>query len=117
MSVFDSDAGRLLLSLARRDSIILLVDEDLDTRGLTETFLRGLGSRVLAASDLQSAAQVLRSIAIDLIVARYDDHEAQSAAAALRACAGRIPIIAISAGESTLRLLLEALGKALEETL
>jgi CheY-like chemotaxis protein len=108
-------ARRLLASLSNTNSTILLVDEEPETRGIALDFLRELGCRVITAHDLQSAAQVLRSAAIDLIIARYEDSRAQSAASALRACGGTTPIIALAAGAETLRVLLEALGRALEK--
>ena len=111
------NAARLLQDIARRDSTILLVDEQDDTRQVAQDFFAGLGCRVVTANDLHNAAAVLRSVVIDLVIARYDDERAQSAAAALRACAGKIPIIALSAGADTLRILLETLGRALEKAM
>jgi CheY-like chemotaxis protein len=107
------NAVRLLQDIARRDSTILLVDEEDGTRQVAQDFLRELGLSVVAAGSLATAAAVLRSVVIDLVIARYDDERAQSAATALRACAGRTPIIALSAGADTLRVLLDALGQAL----
>jgi CheY-like chemotaxis protein len=110
-------AARLLQDITRRNSTILLVDERADTRQIAQDFFAGLGCRVVTASDLASAAAVLRAMVIDLVIARYDDERAQSAAAALRACAGSIPIIALSAGADTLRVLLDTLGRALEKAM
>ena len=111
------NAARLLSDIARHGSTILLVDEQDETRCVAQEFFSGLGCRVVTASDLSAATAVLRSVAIDLVIARYDDERAQSAAAALRACAGKTPIIALSTGMETLRVLLDTLGRALEKAI
>jgi CheY-like chemotaxis protein len=111
------NAARLLQDIARRDSTVLVVDEEDATRQIAQDFFMGLGCRVVTAHDLSAAAAVLRSVVVDLVIARYDDERAQSAASALRACAGRIPIIALSAGADTLRILLATLGRALEKAM
>jgi CheY-like chemotaxis protein len=109
------DAGHLLAALARSDSTVLLVDEQSDTREIAGEFFRELGCRVVAVGDLHAAAQLLRSMHIDLIIARYPDERAQSAAATLRVCSGKTPIIALATNAETLRRLLDALGHALRD--
>jgi DNA-binding response OmpR family regulator len=103
--------------LVSQVSTVLLVDEDVHTRAIAEGFLTDYGVRVIAVSGLAAAVHVMRAVEIDLIVARYDDEQAQAAASALRACGGSTPIIALSAGADTLRALLEALGKAIGQAL
>jgi two-component system chemotaxis response regulator CheY len=50
-------------------SVILLVDDDLDIRALTRTFLEHEGYSVLSSGDAQRAAQIFRSVPqIDLLV-------------------------------------------------
>jgi len=111
------DPAQALGEIVHTNATILLVDEEADTRGLTREFLLDLGCRVITASDLPNAAHVLRVMEVDLVVARYDDAHAQSAAAALRVCAGATPIIALSAGADTLKVLLDALGRALAQAM
>jgi hypothetical protein len=56
------NAARLLQDIARRDSTILLVDEQAETRQVSQDFFAGLGCRVVTANDLHTAAAVLRSV-------------------------------------------------------
>ena len=115
MNRFDEDAQRLLSAALLRNSTVLVVDEVTGTRRLTEEFLKGIGCRVFSAGDLSHAAHFLRAVTVDLVIARYDDQRAQSAASALRACTRGASIIALCANETTLRTLLDALGKALRK--
>ena len=112
-----SDTGsplRLLHRIGRPDATVLVVDERDDTRTLALTFFASLGCRVAVAEDLRRAAALLRLLAVDLVVACYDDDRARPAAETLRACAGEVPILTLAAGKDSLRELLAALGNAVD---
>jgi DNA-binding response OmpR family regulator len=111
-----TEATRLLGALTSCHSTVLWVDEDSESRTSTQQFLRARGCACITVGDLVSAAQILRTVEIHLVVARYDDERARTAASALRACVRGVPIVALTAATETVRVLLEAIATAAVES-
>ena len=82
-------------------SMILLVDDDPDIRGLTRTFLEHEGYSVFSSGDAERAAQIFRSVPqIDLLVTDLymPGRSGMELGLELKALRSELPVLLISGG-------------------
>ena len=82
-------------------STILLVDDDLDLRALTGTYLQKKGYKVVSCNNAESAAKVMNSaVPIDLLITDVDMPERSGTDLSLEMNQARpsVPVLIISGG-------------------
>jgi DNA-binding response OmpR family regulator len=94
------------VDMASSPSTILLVDDDLDIRSLTKTFLEHEGYRVFSSGDAERAAQIFWSVPridvprIDLLITDLylPGRSGMELAVELKAQRSELPVLMISGG-------------------
>lgn len=97
LEISPSDDGSSELS----PSVILLVDDDVDVRLLTRTFLEHEGYSVFSSGDADRAVQIFRSVPqIDLVVTDLymPGHSGMELARQLKELRRDVPVLIISGG-------------------
>lgn len=99
-AIFESTAT-LETSLTLAPSTILLVDDDLDVRSLTRTFLEHEGYAVYSSGDADRATRIFRNVPqIDLLVTDLymPDRSGMDLAFELKVLRSELPVLMISGG-------------------